>query len=65
MFGLGLWEWVGIIIIAGLLFGPRFLIGVFTSVWKSLKGFFTSFNQATQDPALSAEPEKKALPGGH
>ena len=65
MFGLGLWDWVGIIIIAGLLFGPRFLIGIVTGSWKSLKGFVTSFNQAAQDPAVNGEAEKKALPGGH
>ncbi|MBT9583636.1 twin-arginine translocase TatA/TatE family subunit [bacterium] len=63
MFGLGLWEWVGIFLLATLLFGPKFIVKTATSLWNSLTGFGKSFQAATAEPeALPEEPRALAAP---
>lgn len=63
MFGLGLWECFGIIALALLIFGPRFLQKFFTSVWRSLTGFGKSFQEASNTIEIPHE-EPKALKDG-
>jgi len=61
LFGLGLWECLGIIVLAALIFGPRFIGRTFRTLWDSFVGFGKSFQQAAGgDTALPAE-EQKAL----
>lgn len=52
MFGLGLWEWIGILFLAAMLFGPKFLVRSAKSIWGSLTGFATSFKEAAAEEAL-------------
>jgi Sec-independent protein translocase protein TatA len=62
MFGLGLWEWVGIFLLATLLFGPKFIVKTFNTIWTSLTGFGKSFQAATAEVEAEALPEeRKAL----
>lgn len=62
MFGLGLFEWVGIFLLATLLFGPKFIVKTFTGLWTSLMGMGKSFQEAAAgEESLPAEP--KALMG--
>ena len=64
MFGLGLWEIVGIVFLAMLIFGPKFFVRVGRSLWGSLTGFVNSFQQArAEDDALMA-PRQAALKSG-
>ena len=63
MFGLGLWEWVGIFLLATLLFGPKFIVKTFRSLWTSVTGFGQSFQEATAERDSLPE-ERKALSAG-
>lgn len=65
MFGLGLWEVLGIMFLATLVFGPRFFVSAFRTLWTSLTGFGKSFQAAASDaPAtpVHTEDEQLSLP---
>jgi Sec-independent protein translocase protein TatA len=64
MFGLGLWECVGIIMLAMLVFGPRMFVRLGSSVWKSLTGFVNSFQQARAEVDVLDAPQPAALKSG-
>lgn len=61
MFGLGIWEWLLIVALATLLFGPKFIARTFSSIFNSLKGFATSFQDSAKEPALNSASSSKAL----
>lgn len=64
MFGLGLGEWLVILFVASLVFGPKFIVKTFRSLWGSLTGFGTAFKEAAdeQQSTVSVKRTPKALP---
>lgn len=61
MFGLGIWEILGIVFLACLLFGPRFIVNTFRSLWKSLTGFVRSFQSAASESEALGPEQMRAL----
>jgi Sec-independent protein translocase protein TatA len=62
VFGLGLWEVLGILFVAMLFFGPKFFVSAFRSLWSSLTGFGKSFQAAANDaPATPVRNEDEQL----
>lgn len=61
MFGLGLGEWVGLFLLALLVFGPRWFVKATRNTWNGLQGFTSSFQDAKGNPEIDAPPERAAL----
>ncbi len=58
MFGFGLGEWVLILLIAMLLFGPRLFVRAGTNVGQSVTGFMKAF-KTSQDETPALPPSKQ------
>lgn len=60
MFGFGLGEWVLILLIALLLFGPRWFVKAGSTLGESFSGFTRGLKSGQQDEPATT----KALPEG-